>query len=1158
MSDHAEAVPSAQAIGALAESSALARDLSATSSTSTSSFSDTGQQNGYPARRPAPISTTTEPADSPSRSRIFHITPSSIGSPRLAKRFLPPRTVPEALTSPVDPFATTQYDETLVRSHSNEGLASTSAASATRSGSSLKPRRSSLGPGAASKDASSQTVSNGYASHTHYNGYNGSAAPPASPYASSPMLGSDERQSPFAHAQASSPLAQLQALIVGSLPERWSRSRQAGSSSSAGGRMSRMRKTRLLLALVALGCLASFLSSQRDRLPSLSMRRRRKQGRALKRLRLDFRPGERTAKADRHRLEDLLTLPYGVDPGPMGYAALLHISDAVQITSLQAIVANLQSQIMPPDEILIVATEQLENQLRSVVGKLPALSAAEKAMLQVSVYPSDDYATSAEAIVEAAVDLQSGFLLLLEPPRRTGTTHLGAMFASSLMHVAATSEYSSAVLAHAGISFDDPSSCVYADTNAKEDAKGNATAWTTTLKVPTGPVLFRTSWVASVDPHELPTEGSLPPGAALSIALSRRSGIPIKLIPFSSAHLASSEHARGAWMIAPDWPHEACAALQDSIDISSLSSLSSPVIVERVQMPVLEGGAMALFVSDEKDLALAIPLACGLSRTHALQIWVALAPFGGKEATDRYQAVIKQCSLDVRPLRDLSLDGDISDEALIYRVRGVMQRHDFDVVLHVTGGVVSSSIHLALTIAGVNFDAHPLDSVVGIEIPQSDIAHVDWLAALPLDAIRSWNVPKIDISVITRDRPDSLLRLMKSVEAAHFLGDRVNIGLNLEQNADFDTHKLVAQLEWPHGTLNIRHRVVVGGLIPAIVESWYPRNNDTYGVFLEDDVEVSPQFYAWLKFTILQYRYDASTKVEAARLFGVSLYQQKNVELRNEGRRAFDAHALFADLGLPATRPYLSQVPCSWGAVYFPEQWKEFHHFLSLRFNESSLDITDLIVPDIKSNRWARSWKKYFIELVYLRGYTMLYPNYADFVSFSTNHLEVGDHVKAEASTVETEQQKRRKIMFEVPLMQMTDSLLDLPDERRLPKWSALPVIDFWGTLTTESDIVERGATTILELEVCPPLNTSTVQSYDARELLCPTENAPLPLEEAREFFPHVEPYFRMTQENGAEPTESTESPPTPTPLLGVKKFDAEILQDLTLLAISTAVPMQY
>lgn len=233
-------------------------------------------------------------------------------------------------------------------------------------------------------------------------------------------------------------------------------------------------------------------------------------------------------------------------------------------------------------------------------------------------------------------------------------------------------------------------------------------------------------------------------------------------------------------------------------------------------------------------------------------------------------------------------------------------------------------------------------------------------------------MPQIDIAVITNNRPASLQRLTDSLKASHYFGDHVPLGISLEQTADPTTQRLVSQLGWRHGSTTVRHRIMLGGLMPAIVESWYPVNNDTYGVFLEDDVEVSPLFYAWLKFSLLQYRYTSKGRAMSERMFGISLYQPKNVELRPEGRQPFDAHELFSGLSLPFNSPYLSQVPCSWGAAYFPETWREFHQYLGLRLSEQSIDIADTIVPDVRSNRWPRSWKKYFIEMVYLRGYLML------------------------------------------------------------------------------------------------------------------------------------------------------------------------------------------
>lgn len=174
-----------------------------------------------------------------------------------------------------------------------------------------------------------------------------------------------------------------------------------------------------------------------------------------------------------------------------------------------------------------------------------------------------------------------------------------------------------------------------------------------------------------------------------------------------------------------------------------------------------------------------------------------------------------------------------------------------------------------------------------------------------------------------------------------------------------------------------------------------------------------------------------------SQLFGISLYQQKVLELRSEGRQRFDPRSLLSKNGVSnPSSPYLSQIPCSWGAVYFPEHWREFHDYLSIRLSEWTHRIDDVIVPGVRSNKWMRSWKRYFIELAYLRGYVMLYPNFDDFMSLSTNHLELGSHVR--------ERTGEKQSLFTVPLLGLNDwDCVDID----LPPLQDLPVLDLLGEM---------------------------------------------------------------------------------------------------------------
>ena len=111
--------------------------------------------------------------------------------------------------------------------------------------------------------------------------------------------------------------------------------------------------------------------------------------------------------------------------------------------------------------------------------------------------------------------------------------------------------------------------------------------------------------------------------------------------------------------------------------------------------------------------------------------------------------------------------------------------------------------------------------------------------------------------MVTHRRPASLRRLLRSLRCAHYFGDPVDLAFSLEAGADNETISLAAGWEWPHGQRRASRRAVKGGLIAAVVESWYPSGDHSYGLLLEDDIEVSPLFYLYMKLTLLRYVYAA-------------------------------------------------------------------------------------------------------------------------------------------------------------------------------------------------------------------------------------------------------------------------------------------------------------
>ncbi|KAF7726440.1 hypothetical protein EC973_008774 [Apophysomyces ossiformis] len=488
------------------------------------------------------------------------------------------------------------------------------------------------------------------------------------------------------------------------------------------------------------------------------------------------------------------------------------------------------------------------------------------------------------------------------------------------------------------------------------------------------------------------------------------------------------------------------------------SARTNPTALDQRQMTVLEPKTVLIFVDGPEQAVAFHPLLCRFRYIVHVVVTGQQRGLSGKTVED----VLNQTNCKDVVIHDLDMtDSDdwVAAPTLATRLAQITQTIQPRVIMQIQGNKAA--------LDGVVKTVAQAHGVVTINLPAEDLQHVLWIADLPPTTLQHWNKINIELVVITDRRPHSLSRLLQSASRSYFLGDSVDMVIHMEQSADLVTRTMVSKFHWRNGRKVLKHRIHKGGLMPAIVESWYPASNDNYAVLLEDDIEVSPLFYAWSKYSILKYRYGDDID---RHMYGVSLYSPRNLELLPAGRRPFDPNSVLQSQYESHT-PYLSQVPCSWGAVYFPEHWREFHEYLIGRLENDKLNIS---VPQSRSNRWKKSWKKYFIELVYLRAYVMLYPNFQRFESFSTNHLEFGTHIKKQRT-------KSAVDNFLVPLMQRDTILSQLPYQR-LPNYSDLPVLDLWGQLKTHQSLQDIAAVWHQRVSNC----ARTVGNFDPQDLLCP------------------------------------------------------------------------
>ncbi|CAA0812013.1 glycosyltransferase family protein 2 [Striga hermonthica] len=383
-------------------------------------------------------------------------------------------------------------------------------------------------------------------------------------------------------------------------------------------------------------------------------------------------------------------------------------------------------------------------------------------------------------------------------------------------------------------------------------------------------------------------------------------------------------------------------------------------------------------------------------------------------------------------------------------MKGLVRMHNPSVVVTVSD--IDSNVKRALKMVmegGGNGTALVL-------LPRASVPKALWMADLRSTALPNWNKMRLSISIITQNRAKSLARLLSSLSAAFYLGDEVPITFNMDSKVDSATLKMVDSFAWPHGPKTQRRRIIQGGLIRAVSESWYPSSDNDFGLLLEDDIEVSPYYYLWVKYALLAYHYDP--QVSLPELSSISLYTPRLVEVVKE-RPKWNATAFFSRIH-PNT-PYLHQLPCSWGAVFFPKQWREFYVYMNMRFTEDAKQ-NPVQIPKSRTNGWQASWKKFLIDMMYLRGYVSLYPNFPNQASFSTNHMEPGAHISAKDNVV-----RHDKGDFEVPLLRR-DFREFLPNGK-LPPASKLPSLNLFNRALSLKGLKAAGAKLGQDVLECKP-----------------------------------------------------------------------------------------
>lgn len=226
------------------------------------------------------------------------------------------------------------------------------------------------------------------------------------------------------------------------------------------------------------------------------------------------------------------------------------------------------------------------------------------------------------------------------------------------------------------------------------------------------------------------------------------------------------------------------------------------------------------------------------------------------------------------------------------------------------------------------------------------------------------------IVAVGYNRPESLRRLLISIEHAQYPVDDVALVVSIDKSANqAEVLRTAEAVEWTHGSKTIRAFDKRQGLRSHVIQCGDLSQEYGAVIILEDDLIVSPSFY--------HYAYNAVNRYESDdRICGVALY-----------RHAWNGYAALPFL--PCKNEYdvfFGQFSVTWGQCWTDRQWSAFREWYAVHENRLP-EKNDRLPKGIL--QWGdQSWGKYFISyMVEVDRYYVI-----PYTSMSTNFSEVGQH----------------------------------------------------------------------------------------------------------------------------------------------------------------------
>ncbi|MBR2715584.1 MAG: glycosyltransferase [Ruminococcus sp.] len=233
-------------------------------------------------------------------------------------------------------------------------------------------------------------------------------------------------------------------------------------------------------------------------------------------------------------------------------------------------------------------------------------------------------------------------------------------------------------------------------------------------------------------------------------------------------------------------------------------------------------------------------------------------------------------------------------------------------------------------------------------------------------------VQNVNIAIVTiaYNRPDSLSRLLDSLNRVDYEGHDVTLIISIDYSGDDSVYRLAHSFEWKFGEKKVIQHTVNLGLKKHVLTCGDMVKDYDAVIVLEDDLIVSPAMYSYTIRAVEKYKNDDN-------IAAIALYSKGFSET--------------------AWKPFVPAVSCydtyfvqtaeSWGQVWMRDSWKDFRTWYD---NNSTPFSKASGVPNDVCDWDSKSWKKYHIKYCVDNNKYTVYPYW----SLTTCMGEEGEHVK--------------------------------------------------------------------------------------------------------------------------------------------------------------------